>query len=171
MKLSEKAIALMCGVAIVAVCFSTEAKAQDSTLTAHAASQVTIVLHAGSQHGSTSDGYKFNQVNPGAALKLQLTDDWSLQGGVYKNSYYKITAYAVAQYTPVHIGPVSVGAFAGLATGYSHVSTLNLGRASVVAGLYASIDFGQVTIGLRAVPKISPKTTGVATLEFGYKFN
>jgi hypothetical protein len=159
-------------IAALAACTGAYAQdTQDAPASADAPAQVTVVLHAGSQHGATHDGYKFNQANPGVALKLQLADDWSVQAGVYKNSYYKTTAYVVGQYTPLHMGRVSVGAFAGLATGYSHVSTANLGRASVVAGLYATVDLDQVTVGLRAVPKISPKTVGVATLELGYKFN
>lgn len=162
MKISDKAIALACGAAIVAVCFSSEAKAQDG--------QLSVIVHTASKHSATPDDYKFNEVNPGAALKLQLNQDWSLQAGGYRNSYYKPTVYAVAQYTPLHIGNVSVGAFAGLASGYAHVSQLNVGKVSVVGGFYAVAQFDNLSVAVRAVPKITPKQAGVATLEFGYAF-
>lgn len=163
MRLSEKSIAVLCGAAIVAVCSAPQVKAEPL--------QYTLVIHGASHHGAAPDGYKFNQVNPGAAIKLSLNSDWSVQAGGYRNSYYKSTAYAVAQYTPLRIGDVSLGAFAGLASGYSHVSQLNVGKASVVAGLYAVAQLDKINVAMRVVPKTTPKQAYVAAFEVGYSFN
>jgi hypothetical protein len=153
-------IALAAGVIAVVALLSCEARAADTY----------VIAHAASVHGATSDNYKFNEVNPGAALRVDLTDTQGVQAGVYRNSYYKTTAYAVYQYTPLAIGPVRVGGFAGLASGYKAQSTLNVGALSVVGGAYAVADVGGYTVAVRAVPRISPKTVGVITVEVGFKF-
>lgn len=154
------AVALAFAAAFLATMFVSEARASD----------LYIIAHAASKHGATSENYKFNEINPGAALRLDITDTHGVQVGVYRNSYFKTTAYAVYQYTPLAIGPVRLGGFAGLATGYREHSTVNVGALSVVGGAYAVADIGGYTVAFRGVPKISPKTAGVVTVEFGFKF-
>ena len=154
------AIALGLAATFLAALFACEARAADTY----------IIAHVASKHGPAADSYKFNEVNPGAALRLDLTDTHGVQAGAYRNSYYKTTAYAVYQYTPLRIGAVRIGGFAGLASGYKAQSALNVGALAVVGGAYAVADFDSYTVAVRAVPKISPKTAGVVTLEIGFKF-
>lgn len=154
------AIALGLCAAFLAALFAGEARAADTY----------VIAHGASKHGSTADSYKFNEVNLGAALRLDLTDTHGLQAGVYRNSYYKLTAYAGYQYTPVRIGAVRLGGFVGLASGYKAQSALNVGALSVVGGAYAVADFDSYTVAVRAAPKMSPKTTSVVALEVGFKF-
>lgn len=159
----DKITALICGAALVAICYAPEVKAQE-------ADNLTLIVHTASKHGHVAGNYKFNEANPGLALNLRLSSDWSLQAGGYRNSYYKPTVYAGAEYTPVHIGNVSLGFFGGLATGYEHIAPVKIGSLAVMAGLYTQIDLGRATIGIRAVPKLGPKSAAVAAIEFGYKF-
>lgn len=157
---------LAVGVAAVIVTACMPAPAAADTL-----DNLSVVAHTVSKHSSTTDNYNFNETNLGIALKLQLNHDWSIQSGVYKNSYYKTTVYTGLQYTPLHFGNVSIGGFTGLATGYNHVSQLNIGRLSVVGGLYANVELTNTTsIAVRAVPKIGPNSAGVISAEFAYKF-
>jgi hypothetical protein len=138
---------------------------------AQEASAYSLVVHTASRHSNVQGGYTFNEVNLGLAIRTNLTSDLSLQGGVYRNSYYKTTVYAVGQYTPLRVGSLKLGGFAGLATGYDHVSQLNIGKLSVVGGLLATVDAGGgMNVSIRAVPKIQPKQAGVVTIEFGYRF-
>jgi hypothetical protein len=152
-------LALAAGVITVIALLATEAKAD---------TQYSLMAHTVSKHGATFD--KMNEVNPGAAIRADFNDDWSVQAGIYKNSYFKNTVYSVGQYTPLHLGSMRLGGFAGLASGYSAHTEVKVGSLSVVAGALAVVDIGAITVGLRAVPKMQPKQAGAVTFEIGYRF-
>lgn len=114
--------------------------------------------------------FKFNEVNPGVAIRAEFDQDWSVQGGVYKNSYYKTTLYGVVQYTPLHVAGVRLGGFVGLGTGYTAHSAANVGPFSLLGGAVAIAQVGNASVAVRVVPKLSSGTTGVRTLELGYRF-
>jgi hypothetical protein len=154
MKTVNKVLTATYAIALVAlgVILSTEAKAE---------TEYSLIAHVASKHGLTRDNYRFNEANPGLAIRAQFNGDWSAQSGIYHNSYYRTTVYAVGQYTPLHLGAVRFGAFAGLSTGYDK---------PVAGGLMAIIDAGAFSLTVRGAPAIGKGTAAVATIEFGYKF-
>jgi hypothetical protein len=152
MKTVKKILTATYAIALVSVILSTEAKAE---------TQYSLIAHVASKHGSTRDNYRFNEVNLGLAIRAEFNGDWSVQSGIYKNSYYRTTVYAVGQYTPLHFGAARFGAFAGLGTGYDK---------PVAGGLMAIIDAGAFSLTVRGAPAIGKGTAAVATIEFGYKF-
>jgi hypothetical protein len=152
------AAALAAAALALTAILATEARASDTYL----------IVHGASRHGASAQ--TFNEVNAGAAIRVDLTDTHGVQAGVYRNSYYKTTVYAGYQYTPVRVGVVRLGGFAGFASGYAQHTSLNVGSLSLMAGAYAVADIGRITVALRAVPKVSPKTASVVAVEVGFKF-
>jgi hypothetical protein len=151
---------------IVAILAMTAVLATD----AKADTQYSTIIHLASKHGSTADNYKFNEVNPGFAIRAEFDRDMSIQGGVYKNSYKKTTAYAALQYTPVKLGNVRFGGFAGMGTGYTAHSVANVGPLSALAGAMAVANFGKMSLTFRGAPKLGSGTASVVAIEVGYKF-
>lgn len=100
---------------------------------------------------------QWNEANVGLGIRNTFSDDWSIQGGVYRNSVDETTVYAVANYTPLHIGPLRAGGFAGLASGY---------KKPVIAG--GLIEAGPVSV--RIIPEIKGVTPLTIGVEIGIKF-
>jgi hypothetical protein len=149
MGLSEKTIALLCGAAIVAVCFSSEA------------SELGLVAHGFSHHTQLrKTGLPWNEFNQGLALRYIKNSDWSAQAGVYRDSVFKPTVYALVDYTPLHLAGVNFGGFAGAK--YSV-------KAKPIAGAVARWESSAYSVAARVAPAPQSKGT-VYTLEFGLKF-
>jgi hypothetical protein len=151
MELSEKTIAILCGIAIVAVCFSNEAKAGEFGLVAHGFSHHT-------QPRKT--GLPWNSTNEGVALRYIKNSDWSAQAGVYRDSVFKPTVYALVDYTPLYLAGINFGGFVGAK--YSV-------KAKPIAGVIVRWEPSAYSVATRIAP--APQSKGaVYTLEFGLKF-
>jgi hypothetical protein len=151
MELSEKTIAILCGAAIVAVCFSSEAKTSELGLVAHGFSHHT-------QPRKTA--LPWNSTNEGLALRYIKNSDWSAQAGVYRDSVFKPTVYALVDYTPLRLVGVNFGGFAGAK--YSI-------KTKPIAGAVARWEPNSYSVATRIAPAPQSKGT-VYTLEFGLKF-
>jgi hypothetical protein len=147
--------------AVVASCMPAPATAQIFETGPDYQPYIAVMAHGASKHGATHNNYQFNEVNPGAALRLGYNRELSLQVGAYKNSFYKQTVYGALQYTPVGNDLVRVGGFAGLASGYQR---------NVVGGMMLDAQYGAAITTVRYAPKISKDTTCVVTFEVGFKF-
>jgi hypothetical protein len=95
------------------------------------------------------------------AIRAEFNGDWSVQSGIYQNSYYRTTVYAVGQYTSLDFGAARFGAFAGFGTGYNK---------PIAGGLMTIIDAGAFSLIVRGAPAIGNGTAAVVTIEVGYKF-
>ena len=65
-----------------------------------------------------------NQDNPGLGLEYQLSGDWGLAAGEYRNSYRRTSFYALAAWTPLRLAlsagwHLAAGLDAGAITGYT----------------------------------------------------
>ena len=91
---------------------------------AFTARRLSLDVSTTSYHLRTWARDSLNQDNPGLGLEYQISTNWSIAGGFYKNSYSREAAYATAVYTPLHIGPasgwhVAAGADLGVVSGYT----------------------------------------------------
>ena len=122
------------------------------------AGELSLQLHGFSKHsGPRPDGVAWNERNYGLGLRYQINDDWSVQGGFYKNSMSNPVGYILGQWTPVHIGPVSAGVFGGFVAPQ---------KMNAAAGAMVNA-FG---FTLRIVPKVDEWHPAFKTLEYGIKF-
>ena len=65
-----------------------------------------------------------NQDDPGVGLEYQLSGDWALAAGEYRNSYRRTSVYALAAWTPLRFAlnagwRVAAGLDAGVISGYT----------------------------------------------------
>jgi hypothetical protein len=153
MKLVNKILTATYAVAIVTLglLLSSEAKAD------------TQVGHIGSQHGSTPDNYRFNQVNLGVGLRASFDDELSVQVGTYRNSYYRQTAYLALNYMLIKFNDFKVGSFVAVVTGY--------GKQHVGGGLIASYQITKnVALEATFIPKAGKGTTYAVGTQAVYSF-
>ena len=78
------------------------------------------------------NGRDWNEVNSGLGLERDLTDSWTLTGGLYRNSLAKTTAFIGGRWEPIRLGSAKLGAMAAAASGYP---------SPVVGALTASVMF------------------------------
>lgn len=134
------------------------------------ANAVDIEAKPSARPVTRKESFKYNEINPGIAIRAEFDRDWSVQGGVYKNSYNNTTLYATLQYTPAQVANVRLGGFVGMGTGYTAYSMANVGKLSVLGGAMAIAEFGNMSLSVRGVPKLGKGTVSVVALEAGYKF-
>lgn len=134
------------------------------------ANAVDIEAQPSARPLTRKQSFKYNEINPGIAIRAEFDRDWSVQGGIYKNSYNNTTVYATLQYTPVQVANVRFGGFVGMGTGYTAYSMANVGKLSVLGGAMAIAEFGNMSLTLRGLPKLGKGTVSVVALEAGYKF-
>jgi len=103
----------------------------------------------------------FNGINPGLGLHVGL-GTVGLDLGEYKNSYKNTTAYALGEWLPLQVSGLRVGAFAGLATGYTEPQ--NPIR-PLVAGFAARWQPGPVGVAFHVVPPTGPGTAGFVAVQ------
>lgn len=66
-----------------------------------------------------------NQDNPGLGLEYQLSPEWGLAAGEYRNSYRRTSLYALAAWTPLRLAltssgwRIAAGLDAGVISGYT----------------------------------------------------
>jgi hypothetical protein len=157
MKLVNKILTATYAVALITLGFllSSEAKAD---------TQYSLVGHIGSQHGSTPDNYRFNQVNLGVGLRASFDDELSVQIGTYRNSYYRQTAYLALNYMPIKYGDFKAGAFVAVVTGY--------GKQHVGGGLIASYQITKnVALEATFIPKAGKDTTHAVGTQINVSWN
>ena len=125
-----------------------------------------VEYHAVAHGISYHFGKEFNEINPGAGIRFEYSEDWSLQVGAYRNSIDRNSVYVIADWTPLHVGVFSAGLFGGAASGYEWKSVA--GVTGVVGGV-ARAQVDRWSVALRAAPK-HPKSAAVVALEIAYRF-
>jgi hypothetical protein len=125
------------------------------------AAELSIVAHSFSKHIVNHD---FNERNYGAALRLE-KDDFAIQAGAYRNSFYKDTVYAGVDWSPLHYNlsgcfNLNAGLYVGGATGYKYPVT-------PIAGAQAAVKCDNIFVRVRAMPDPFFKSKGVFAVEFG----
>lgn len=121
-----------------------------------AQAQTSIQLHGLSKHSGTT---RYNETNAGVGIRHQVSDDWSVQVGTYRNSYYKRTTYLAGNWTPVQLADgIKAGAFIGVGTGYPQLA---------LGGFMATVRAGRLEWTVRAIPKAGRGTDAVVALEIG----
>jgi hypothetical protein len=122
-----------------------------------------LQVHTTSHHfHERTNGKQWNEVNAGAALRLQLDPAWAVQAGGYRNSIDRWTAYAVADWTPLRQGPFAAGVFGGVRTGYGK-------GAQAAGGALARWQGEKASVTLRLAPKSNTTGSAVVALELGWK--
>jgi hypothetical protein len=125
------------------------------------AAELSIVGHGFSKH---LVNHNFNERNYGAALRLE-KDDFAVQAGSYRNSFYKDTVYAGFDWSPLHYNlggcfNLDAGLYAGGATGYKYAVT-------PMAGVQAAVKCENVFVRVRAIPDPFFQSKAVGAIEFG----
>lgn len=128
-----------------------------------------LVVHVRSWHASQPEGAPWNEANWGLGVRRDLSADWSVQAGAFRNSLKKHSAYAVADWAPWRHGAWSLGGSAGLiAGGYEEAY-------KPAVGVFGRVQLGDVGATLRLFPKPPPNPrvnlhrTALASLEFTWQ--
>ncbi len=129
-----------------------------------------LVVHVRSWHASQPEGAPWNEANWGLGVRRDLSADWSVQAGAFRNSLKKHSAYAVADWAPWRHGAWSLGGSAGLiAGGYEEAY-------KPAVGVFGRVQLGDVGATLRLFPKPPPNPrvdlhrTALASLEFTWQW-
>ena len=130
---------------------------------ASATTSYTLDVNLASLHTERWARHDLNQRNLGAGITAQLTPNWSVSAGWYRNSYRRGSAYALVNWTPLHWSlpagwSLAAGATAGLDSGYrtNEIATQPL----VAAGLLRLIAPAGWSINLTAVPNAPGRRSG-----------
>ena len=130
---------------------------------ASAATTFSLDVNLASIHTERWARHDLNQRNLGAGITAQLTPNWSVSTGWYRNSYRRGSAYALVNWTPLHWSlpagwSIAAGATAGLDSGYrtNEIATQPL----VAAALVRVIAPAGWAVDLTAVPNASAGRTG-----------
>jgi hypothetical protein len=145
-----------------------------------------FVIHGLSLHGKTTrdDGVRYNQRNPGIALRLELSPIWSVQAGRYENSLSEPehphhSRYIGVDYTRWIAVGGRMGAYGGAVDGYPwrpwgcgpQDTNRNACNGShqwhPAAGLIARWQVDRLSAVLRASP--TKHSNGVIALEIGIR--
>jgi len=125
------------------------------------AAELSVISHGFSKH---IVNHNFNERPLGAALRLE-KDDFAIQAGAYRNSFYKDTVYSGVDWSPLHYNlggcfNLDAGLYAGGATGYKYAIT-------PMAGVQVAIKCENIFVRVRAMPDPFYKSKGFAAVEFG----
>ena len=125
------------------------------------ATELSIVGHGFSKH---LVNHNFNERDFGAAVRLE-RNDFAIQVGAYRNSFYKDTVYSGIDWSPLHYNlggcfKLDAGLYAGGATGYKYAVTL-------MGGVQAAIKCENVFVRVRAMPDPFYNSKAVGAIEFG----
>lgn len=108
------------------------------------------------------DRIGWNETNYGLGWRHAYSQDWSLQGGIYKDSRSRASAYVTGDYTPFGTKWLRVGGFAAM-----RVTNDGFGPA---AGGLARLQFERWSLAARIWPTVGRYSGGVA-IEAGFRFN
>jgi len=128
-------------------------------------SSVGIVGTGLSYHIVERTNPPYNEVNSGAALRLNLNNDIAIQSGFYDNSYNRRSNYAILDYSPYKLlkqndcGNIDGGGFLGAASGYKTYPV-------PVGGIQGAIHCGDFYVRTRVTP--APIAGAVISVEVGY---
>jgi len=133
---------------------------------------ISLVGHGLSKHAvqGRKSGKPYNETNPGAAIRVGLSQDWAVQVGGYRNSYNKNSGYVIADWSPLswrHATScirLTGGAFAGVATGYPHKQ---FGGAAPAVGVQGAVHCDRFFARVRVAPATRAKAVGM--VEVGVK--
>lgn len=105
----------------------------------------------------------YNEINTGIGLEHELSADWRLGGGVYRNSIRKDSYYAGAIYTPYTIYGVKIGTSLGIVTGYGNPLPMALPTL-----IYEGREYG---VNVVLVPPIAAAAkSGVIGMQMKWRF-
>lgn len=129
---------------------------------AHAAELISF--GGGAYHFERDLGY--NEFNYGLGYERDIQEDWSVSGGVYKNSIRRAAFYVLANYYPFNLGAgFRVGVAAGPVTGYRHVA--------VVPAVMPTLEWRGERLALQSyvIPTIKPNIDGAFVVQVKYLFD
>lgn len=127
-----------------------------------------VVVHVRSWHASHPAGVRWNEKNRGLGLRRDVSDDWSVQTGAYRNSLKETSALVLADWSAWRSEGWSLGGFAGVVAGGYEASV------KAAAGLFARFEFRGISGTLRLFPKPPPSKgstvhrTALTALEFSW---
>jgi hypothetical protein len=139
---------------------------------AHGADRdLELVVHGFSKHFRElqGDSQSWNECNSGLALRFPLNREGSfaLQGGAYKNSFARNSIYVGVDWIPIRRGRLALGAGLGVATGYPIFN----GKPIPIGGLLTEWKaYEKLSVRLRVLPPVAPKTTCALSIELGWRF-
>jgi hypothetical protein len=125
------------------------------------ATEVDLTINGLTKHNVPG----LNGLNQGAGVHVG-NGALSYDLGEYRNSYKHPTWYALAEGAPFKVGDVRLGAFAGLASGYTDAQ--NTAR-PFVGGLAARWQPGVLGVSLHLVPPVGSGTAGFVAVQFTIK--
>lgn len=126
----------------------------------HQSKADTWVSFGGVSH-HLSDG-NYNERNGGLGIEHDLSKNWRLMAGMYKNSFRRDSLYVGGGYLPLRIGPVRLGAAGGMFSGYGE----NAVFAAMGAAMIESKRWG---LNILYMPKYSGQG-GLLAFQFKVKF-
>ena len=117
-----------------------------------------LVTTVHSYHYDRSPSNRRCESNWGVGAEHHVSNDWSLHGGMYRNSYCRGSAYLGTGWFPVHRGTVHFGITAGIVNGYRQepfggylIPTVSIQdkRWGVNIGIVPSLDSAFTVIGVQ----------------------
>jgi len=125
------------------------------------ADELSIIGHGFSKH---LVNHNFNERDFGAAVRLE-RNDFAIQVGAYRNSFYKDTVYSGIDWSPLHYNlggcfKLDAGLYAGGATGYKYAVT-------PMGGVQAAVKCENVFVRVRAMPDPFYNSKAVGAIEIG----
>lgn len=126
---------------------------------------VSVWLNPGFYSYHFSHNSSLNENNYGLGLRVKLSQDNSIMGGVFRNSRYADSRYLGWVWQPYQAGMARLGLWAGALDGYPK---MNNGNWFLVALPLLSFEYRTVGLNLIIVPSYQDKVRGaiVGQLEF-----
>lgn len=105
----------------------------------------------------------YNEINTGIGLETEISENWRIGGGVYRNSIRKDSYYAGAIYTPYSLFGVKIGTSLGVVTGYGNALPMALPTL-----IYEGREYG---VNVVLVPPIAAAAkSGVIGMQMKWRF-
>lgn len=123
----------------------------------------SLWINAGmlSHHFDRSKG--FREGNIGFGAEVDLTEDWAVYGGGFRNSDDRHSNYVGAAWRPLKWGPMRFGLVGGGFNGYQRV---NHGGWFPGVLPVATLEYGSVGVNMFILPTISDKVYGATVFQF-----
>lgn len=107
-----------------------------------------------------------NPYNYGLGVAWRFTEDWTLAGGVYRNSVYERSEYASIAWQPIHFYGFRLGAAAGAIRGYPNVAH---GGWSPLLVPVLSYEYKWIGANLILAPSVTHQEMGSISLQVKIK--
>lgn len=110
----------------------------------------------------------YNENNIGVGVEYVHTPEHSLQGGIYKNSYYRNTIYLNYGYTPLQWKGLRLGLMGGTVNGYPAV---NHGNFVPMGGVLLKTEWRNIGANIYFIPACNCKPPAVIAMQFRFRFD